>query len=125
MSKFATKERKRALRAAPSPRGGVPLGCVAALGLYLGVCLALLALTNHALFLALAVPGLIVVGYGLIRYIYGLGLLLVVQIKWSSRGIRCVLVHSDSPIWEARIRNTWLPRFGPSVDTQNRPLMDS
>ena len=45
--------------------------------------------------------------------------------KWSSRGIRCVLVHSDSPIWEARIRNTWLPRFGPSVDTQNRPLMDS
>jgi len=44
-------------------------------------------------------------------YLYGLLLLAIVQKRWASRGVRCLLIYSDSPLWRDHIRTGWLPRF--------------
>lgn len=34
-----------------------------------------------------------------------------VQSEWHSRGIRCLIVHSDSPTRRAHLESEWLPRL--------------
>jgi hypothetical protein len=45
-------------------------------------------------------------------YLYGLSLLAIVRRRWTSRGVRCLLVCSDSPLWRDHIQTRWLPRMG-------------
>jgi hypothetical protein len=97
----------------------LPAGCGLALWIYLGACLALLVATSHRFFLVLSVPALLIAGFVAVPYVYGLGLLLAVRFTWSRRGVRCLMVHSNSPAWEAHIRTVWLPRFGHLAVTLN------
>jgi len=120
METYGTNERKRAARARPPALGGhMPIGCVVFLAVYLATCLAFLWFTNRLFFLALGIPGLIVVGYGVTRYAYGVCLLIAVRVAWSPRGVRCLLVHSNSPAWDTRVRTVWLPSFGHLAVTLN------
>jgi hypothetical protein len=45
------------------------------------------------------------------HFLLGLWLLHRVRVEWSSRGVRCLLVHSNSPVWKGRVETEWLPRF--------------
>lgn len=120
MLRVGTKQRKTAARAAPPPLDQrMPAGCVAMLVVYLGTCLSLLASTKHLLFLAMSAPGLIVVAYALARSAYGVGLLVAARVAWAPRGIRGLMVHSRSPVWEMHIRTSWVPLFGQRVASLN------
>jgi hypothetical protein len=42
-----------------------------------------------------------------------------IQRTWTSRGIHCLVVHSNSPNWQDHIRSRWLPRLGTAAETLN------
>jgi hypothetical protein len=113
MANPGAQERKRTRRAVPPTiERAAPVGCLIALGIYLGLCLALFALTGSFATMAFGLPAIVIAGSLVVRFMYGLGLLFAVRLRWSARGVRCLIVYSDSPAWEAHIRTTWLPRFG-------------
>jgi hypothetical protein len=112
--KSGTRELKRSRRAVPSPvRSHVPWGCLPWAAGYLGACLFYHQTTGWVAWPILAGPVVIAVGYGAIRLVHGLELLWRVDGLWVQKGIRCLIVHSHSPIWEEHIHTQWLPRFGP------------
>lgn len=37
----------------------------------------------------------------------------------APRGIRCLVIHSDSPTWQDHIRDTWMPRLGGRATSLN------
>jgi hypothetical protein len=45
-------------------------------------------------------------------HLYGLILLAIVRRRWTSRGVRCLLVCSDSALWRDHIHTRWLSRMG-------------
>src|SRR5262245_23904332 len=112
MTETGAKERKRALKAMP-PRleVGSP-GCVVALVTYLGHCLSLYRATHSSRWLALAAPGLLVLAVAVIKQVWGLMLLSESRRRLESRGVRCLVVYSESPTWEEYICDQWLPRLG-------------
>jgi len=116
-------ERER--KAAPSPIQrnwiGHPagLGCGLVLAVYLGVCLLLFTATRSWIVMASALPAALVAGSWLTQRLYGFVLLLAVRWRWMPQGIRCLLVYSNSPNWEAHVREEWLPRLGPVAVTLN------
>jgi hypothetical protein len=46
------------------------------------------------------------------RYLYGVVLLVIVRLRWTRRGVRCLVVYSESPAWHDHIRTGWLSRIG-------------
>ena len=122
---MGSQEAKRERQAASSPvtlnlqRDQITLGCGVVLVAYVGACLLLFSFTGWRLVVAFALPALILVASWLAQYLYGLVLLLTVRRRWSSEGIRCLVVYSNSPNWEAHIRENWLSRFGHVAVTLN------
>jgi hypothetical protein len=97
----------------------LPRGCAFALAGYLAACLWLFVLFRHWVWAFLAVPALVGAGAWIRHYLIGQHLLRAVQNEWYPRGIRCLIVHSDSPVWREHIESHWLPRFGHVAFTLN------
>lgn len=55
----------------------------------------------------------IVLAYAIGSQVYELILLMSAQRTWAPAGVRCLVIHSDSPVWSDHIRTQWLPHFGP------------
>jgi hypothetical protein len=94
-------------------------GCVAAFLSYLVLCLSLYWATQSTWWLALAAPALLLLVVGVTNHVLGLILLAESRRLFESRGIRCLVVYSESPVWGDYIRTTWLPRLGPRAATLN------
>src|SRR5262245_15474165 len=120
-TEIGAKERKRALKAMPPrPRidAGSP-GCVGALLGYLALCLSLYWATRSRWWLALAAPALLLQVGGVIGRVRDRIVLSESRRLLESRGIRCLVVYSESPTWEEYIRTAWLPRLGQRAVTLN------
>jgi hypothetical protein len=86
-------------------------GCQSALVTFVVACYFFWTKTGYDLFLVVALPGFAIVIYGMWWYAYSLALLLAVILKWRPRGVRCLVIHSDSPQWADRVSRHWLPRL--------------
>ena len=107
-----TRERKRATKAMPPRLESQPPGCFVAILVYLAVCSLLFWQTRWWLWVGLAGPAAIALATLTARELRGRILLAECRRIFSPRGVRFVVVYSESPIWEAHVRDTWLPRFG-------------
>lgn len=111
---MGTQEAKRARKAMPPPlEHSSSKGCLTILTVHLAVCAAIFAATGWAGALVLgmlAVLFLALMGFG---YLRTLALLARVDRKWTRRGVKCLVVYSNSPKWEPHIRSVWLPALGP------------
>jgi hypothetical protein len=112
MANRGTRELKRKQWAAPSPERHPSWGCLSLALVYVATCLVLFARTGWLGFIVVVIPVLLGVAYAIVRYIYGVILLVFVSRRWAPEGVRCLLVHSDSPVWGDHIRSQWLPSFG-------------
>jgi hypothetical protein len=95
-----------------SPYAGLPPAVsLAVLGFFTAVPFA--AAFGGAGWLAapLAVPPLLMVGF----WAHGRLLLVAAALRLRPRGVRGVLVHSESPAWRAHVQEAWLPRLGARV----------
>lgn len=107
-----TKERKRAIRAMPPRAEARSPGCVAVVLAYLTFSLYLYWATRAWLWLALAIPAVLVVGSVVVSEVFSFVLLAESRRAFEARGIRCLVVYSESPTWEEYICDRWLPRLG-------------
>jgi hypothetical protein len=107
-----TRERKRATKAMPPRLESQSPGCFVAMLVYLGVCSLLFWQTRWWLWIGLAGPAAIGVATLIARALRGRILLAECRRVFSPRGVRFLVVYSESPTWEAHIREAWLPRFG-------------
>jgi hypothetical protein len=117
----AASERRRARRAMPA-RGGqsVPLlGCSLLVVGYLVLCLALYRTTSWRGWLTFAVPAVLLIIYGVFDRVRRVLLLLEARTVLQSRGVRCLVVYSDSPTWQQRVQEVWLPKLGERAVTLN------
>ena len=105
-----TQERKRRERAAPSPGGSFfELRWLKVLGAITALLAILYSATKSATFLILVVPVALIFMAVLFRFLLGQWLLHRVRVEWSPRGVRCLLVHSDSPVWQGHVESKWMP----------------
>jgi hypothetical protein len=113
------KEGKRAARAAPPPlrANWTRAGCAAALLLFGSVCVALYLWRGWTVWLVVAIPAVALLIILLAVTTYEHILLVLAYLVLQRRGVRCVVIHSQSPIWKDRIQNEWLPRLGPRATT--------
>ncbi len=121
MDETGTQEAKRARKAAPPAleQSRAPVGCLFGVILYVAVCAARYVQSRWAGSLVFAAPGAALLAGLALRYLYGVALLVMVRRTWTGRGVRCLLIHSDSAAWEGRIRTRWLPRIGDIAVTLN------
>lgn len=114
-----TQERKRHRKAAPSPSQGYGIGCATQLLLAIGVCWLFGRIVPSSRYLVGAIGVLLAIGLAMLLHsvIWQMRLLNEVRLRWTSRGIRCLLVHSRSPNWESHVTARWLPRFGHLAET--------
>ena len=87
-------------------------GCAAVVLVYLSLCALAFWQTRSSFWVALAVPAAIVVATVITRELRGRVLLAECRRVLAPRGVRFLVVYSESPSWEAHVRDTWLPRFG-------------
>jgi hypothetical protein len=111
MGSGGTQEAKRVRRAVPPALAKpVPVGCL--VSLVASVTLAVLFALTKSIGGFVFGLGLVLVPVAIVGgYLYGLLLLALVQKRWAPRGVRCLLIYSDSPLWHDHIRTGWLPRF--------------
>lgn len=115
-----TQEAKRRSKAVPDPLvTTIPAGCFVLAGVYLAACTAWFLATRSATPVALAVPAVLLLVLALLMFLKGRALLARAQVSWAGRGIRCLIVHSDSPIWQEHIAERWIRRIGPRAVTLN------
>jgi hypothetical protein len=119
MADLGATERRRRNRAMPPALYRFPVGCLAVVLVYVGVSTALFVATRSILFVALALPGLIVLGYQALRRLRARQLLAEVRRTCAPRGVRCLIIYSNSPLWEGHVKTHWLPRLGPMADILN------
>jgi len=119
MDGTGTKERKRAIKAMPPRIELTSPGCAVAFLAYLATFLILYWKTGSPAWLALAAPGLLALVLAVVTQVRSVLLLAKSRRLLESRGIRCLVVYSESPNWEDHIRNTWLPRLGERAVTLN------
>lgn len=114
MGRASTRESKRHRRAMPPPlRGTGPgAGCLAWALAYMAGCAGIFAVFSRAWGTCLGIPVALVLGGFGASYLYGLALLTLVRSRWYPRGVRCLVVFSNSPNWETCVRDAWLPRIG-------------
>ncbi len=113
MRTIGTQEAKRRRKALPPPlTKRVPLGWLASLAVCLVAGSAIFARTMWGgAFLFAQLAALILAGIAA-WYLYGLILLAIVWRRWGRRGVRCLVVYSDSTAWRDHIKTAWLPRIG-------------
>jgi hypothetical protein len=110
---IGTQERKRAAKAMPLREERQSLGCLVTSAVYVAICGFLVWLTAWPLvWLVFAVPGVIALTFGGATQLRGALLLRECRRALEPRGVRFLVVYSESPAWENRIRDSWLPRFG-------------
>jgi hypothetical protein len=110
---IGSRERKRRERATPAPLDDRRhIGCTAAFVVYVTICLLLYARDRRAGWLIIASPALILLAWTVGNVLYQLVLLTAVRFRLTRHGVRCVVVHSQSPVWADHIASEWLPRFG-------------
>lgn len=120
MTETGTQEAKRTLKAVPPAlKKPTPLGCLVSLALYLAVCVGVFAATRSVVAVVFGVPGALVLAGLAAWHLYGLTLLGIVRQRWTRRGVRCLLVYSNSPAWRDHIRTAWLPRMGDTAVVLN------
>jgi len=115
-----TQEAKRIRRAVPPALAKpLPVGCLISLVALVTLLAVLFALTKSiggfVFGMGLALVPVAIVG----GYLYGLLLLAIVQKRWAPRGVRCLLIYSDSPLWRDHIRAGWLPKLAGVAVTLN------
>lgn len=114
-----TRERKRAAKAAPPRLDVASPGCIGAFAVYLLLCTALYWAGRSTWSLALAAPAVLLLIVTVTNEVRGLILLAESRRHFAPLGIRCVVVYSNSSVWEAHIRTSWLPRLGACATTLN------
>jgi hypothetical protein len=120
MSTIGTQEAKRRQKALPQPLGKpVRLGCFASLAVCLAFCSAIFAGTRWIGALLFAGVAAFMIAGLAAWYLYGLILLAIVWRRWTPRGVRCLLVCSDSPLWRDHIQTHWLSRIGDAAIVLN------
>lgn len=118
MEKESAQERKRAARAVPAARIPVlPGGCLLVLVGYAGALGYLWWETGSTVYSILVCPAILIAAALIVRTLRRRALLLEVMWKWRPRGIRCLVIHSNSRLWEEHIARRWLPRLGPMAET--------
>lgn len=120
MTEGGTQEQKRLRRAVPSALSpGFAVGCAWAILGYAAFCVWMFRHSGWLGWVLLAAPALIITTITFLRAAYGIALLAIARFILERRGVRCLLVHSYSPIWEPHIAARWLPRFGRMGTTLN------
>jgi len=120
MTTRATKESFRKSRAVPSPErtSSFHWGCLVPIAVLIAFFLLIVQFLPKpsagyfALFFMITMITVLALTYILLAKIYETILLVAVQWQWTRHGIRCLVVHSDSPIWNDHIQNLWLPNIG-------------
>src|SRR5687768_4173248 len=107
------------MRAMPPRAEARSPGCVAAVLVYAALCLYLYWTTPVWWFLAFATPALLGLGVFTVNELIGILLLAQSRRVFEAQGVRCLLVYSESPLWEDYIRDKWLSRLGRSAATLN------
>jgi hypothetical protein len=111
------KRRRRAVPGAVSSSAGA--GCfwgVVACAVACGVAYRQTHWRGWLVPAAFAVAIVVVV---LLRALWGVAVLLGARATLTRRGVRCLVVHSNSPNWDTHIASHWLPRLGPIAATLN------
>jgi hypothetical protein len=113
-----TRERKRAARAVPPALEPTsrPLALVVLLA-FVMFCWLLYWQRGWWVWLLVAIPAASLLIVLTASLLYEIALLVLARLLLSPRGIRCVVVHSQSPLWQDRIAATWLPRLGKAAVT--------
>jgi hypothetical protein len=120
MSELRTQESKRRRKAMPEAIERTrSLGCLASIILSVAVCAGIFAATGWPAAMAFTALGAFALGVVALRYLYRLALLIILDRKWSRRGLRCLVVYSNSPTWESHIRGRWLSRIGDNAVVLN------
>ena len=96
----------------PPPLDARSPGCFVAIVLYVVTCGLLFRWTGWWISAVLAAPAIVGLGTVLSRELRGLLLLVAARWKLEARGVRFVVIYSESPNWETHIRSIWFPRFG-------------
>jgi hypothetical protein len=109
-----TQEAKRWHRAVPAVSSEVAnVGCTGIAAATAALCLFAYRRTGLAVWLVLAAPAALLTAFWLLRMLYGALLLVVARATLVPRGIRCIVIYSDSPNWQSYISSNWLSRLGP------------
>jgi hypothetical protein len=117
MTNRATREQRRWDHAAPAPENPQSWGCAVS-GLALaGLLLWLYSVTSWVWVLVPLALICILFAYAIGNEVYEVALLMSAQRKW--RGIRGLVIHSDSPVWDEHIRTQWLPHLGSATRQLN------
>ena len=62
--------------------------------------------------MALGIPALAIAVFMIWAWIDEVSILLEVRRQWAPRGVRALLVHSNSESWQDHIAERWIPRIG-------------
>ncbi len=110
---LGTREAKRRYRAVPKiTRSGAGPGLLVGwLGIF-AFLLAVAAAEQSFWWIPISSAGLLIAAILLGRALHRRSLLLGVLKEWAPRGIRCLIVGSDSPVWSGHIADEWVPRIG-------------
>jgi hypothetical protein len=95
------------------------LGCLVAVLGYLALTGALFVASRNILFIVLALPGLFALGYRARQRLRARLILADVQRTYGPSGVRCLIIYSNSPVWQDHIRTQWFPRLGAIAETLN------
>ncbi len=91
----------------PPDAHGLPRGCLVVSATW-GSFIVWLAIVHRLWLLAiLAVPSILIC----LWWLHGFILLMKARFRWQLRGIRGVLVYSNSPVWSEYIEANWVARL--------------
>jgi hypothetical protein len=119
MTATGTQEAKRRLKAVPPAVERRQPGCFVGLVIVVSLCAAVFAWTGWPGAIAIGlIPAalLILAAY---RALHEQALLLVVQRRWVRRGIRCLVVTSNSRNVNDYVRSEWLSKIGDAAVVLN------
>jgi hypothetical protein len=112
------RQRKRARRATPpSIESSHRLAAGGILITFSAGCAVLYWQRGWWVWLLIAAPAVSLLIALTATVVYELGLLALAQLVFGRQGIRCVVVHSQSPNWKDHISARWLPRLGNAAVT--------
>ena len=113
------RERRRVARAAPPPLESSREGVIGTLLLaaFASVCLWMYLRVEWAVWLVIAAPATSLLVIIVAIWLYDRALLLLVWLRLTRHGVRCIVIHSRSPLWSGHIAAEWLPRFGSAAVT--------
>lgn len=94
-------------------------GCTGGLLGYLTLFFVLYWATGWWGWLVFAGPGILLLAWTVINGLRGLLLLAECRRAFEARGVRCLMIYSESPTWERHVREVWLPRLGKRAVTLN------